>query len=341
MEADFCCAYCGETQSSAFNREHVIPRAFGAFYDESGAEVVLKNRVCSNCNGSFKKFEQRHTRESLDVFFRNKFLVKGRKPNEVKPNPYKKKSDGSWPIIVRGRPPGTSHDVYLQMDSHLGLNERTAAHFVHPKTSELMQIDLHSKLTREELIQRLNDAGYENGIDLNLHCRPGDEDWFKKLFEKENFNLAQNPQPYGIRAYVEGGYRKEDFRSVAKIGFNYILKFNEVGFSGRESCFEAVRAFIRDGVGNQFDFCNIPLLLKSQSTLEKPSHLLSVEASRENGIVAKVHLFATNSDESPLHVIRLGPSPFALNLPIPVCAHRFQIESGQKDSGKAVNLKAL
>jgi hypothetical protein len=136
MKENFCCAYCGETEASAFNREHVIPRAFGAFYDESGAEVVLKGRVCSKCNGSFKQFEQRHTRESFDVFFRNKFLVKGRKPNETKPNPYKKRSDGSQPVIVRGQPPGTSHDVFLQMDSHVGLSEPTAAHFIHPKTDE-------------------------------------------------------------------------------------------------------------------------------------------------------------------------------------------------------------
>jgi hypothetical protein len=175
-------------------------------------------------------------------------------------------------------------------------------------------------------------------MDLNLHCRPGDEDWFKKLFERENVNLDQKPEPYGIRVYAEGGYRKEDFRSIAKIAFNYMLKFNEAGLSGREPCFDAVRAFIRDGEGNQFGFCDVPLLLKSPVSLEKPSHLLSIEASREGGVVARVHLFATNNDESPFHLIKLGPCPFAIDLPNSICAHRFQIESGQKDSGRVFDL---
>jgi hypothetical protein len=117
-----------------------------------------------------------------------------------------------------------------------------------------------------------------------------------------------------------------------------MLKFSKV-FSGREPCFDNVRAFIRHGVGNQFHFCDKPRLLHSPITLVKPSHLLAIEASQGKGIIAKVHLFATNGDESPFHLIRLGPYPFKEATPNPVCAHRFQIDSGIRDSGTVFDLK--
>src|SRR5262245_22649887 len=64
MTANFECVYCRAAQpESAFNREHVVPEAFGTFANN----FVLCNRVCRGCNSYFsKEFELTLGRDSME-----------------------------------------------------------------------------------------------------------------------------------------------------------------------------------------------------------------------------------------------------------------------------------
>ncbi len=326
------CVYCGVANS--FNKEHVVLRAFGKFHDDFGAEIVLADRVCKSCNKSFDRFERRHSQESFDAFFRNRSKVKGRRPNKPKPNPYKAKKNGYRPIIVKAKPPNAQHDILMEVDPKIGPIEQTSAQFLNSKTGELVVVVLTPDLTREELVQDLRGKGYENGNALHIHCREEEVPWVEKLFQKDNFKMGPPPAPYHARGYVEGGYRQEDFRSIAKIAFNYLLKFNNWGLTGHELCFKEIKEFICQGKGNFLQFCSVPGFKTALRLLDGTNHIFRLDANPKDGLIARIHLFATNDNESPYHLIRLGDYPFSIVLLNATIGHRFQIDSGETDSGK-------
>jgi HNH endonuclease len=73
------CIYCKKL-NVVFNREHVIPKAFGSF----GAEtMVLKNSVCQTCNEDFgKEIDQVLSRDSFEDLLRAQILGPQRKKRE-------------------------------------------------------------------------------------------------------------------------------------------------------------------------------------------------------------------------------------------------------------------
>src|SRR4051812_37658358 len=66
------CLYCDETKPlAAFNREHVLPEAFGKYEDN----LVLHHRVCADCNTHLGRELDlplaRDSKEGLDRFEHN------------------------------------------------------------------------------------------------------------------------------------------------------------------------------------------------------------------------------------------------------------------------------
>lgn len=50
MSNSYTCIYCKHTKlKKEFNREHVIPQAFGKFVDN----ITLTNKVCEECNQKY------------------------------------------------------------------------------------------------------------------------------------------------------------------------------------------------------------------------------------------------------------------------------------------------
>jgi hypothetical protein len=79
------CIYC-KSQNRPFNREHVMPQAFGTFEPQS---LVLNDCVCSDCNNYFgRTLEFSLSRDSMEAVLRLRY---GMKPaTEAKELPYKK-----------------------------------------------------------------------------------------------------------------------------------------------------------------------------------------------------------------------------------------------------------
>jgi hypothetical protein len=73
------CIYCRTTRPNReFDREHVLPAAFGAFKDS----LVLHHAVCKLCNSYFgRTIDRRLARESIEGLERYQFGVKP--PEEI------------------------------------------------------------------------------------------------------------------------------------------------------------------------------------------------------------------------------------------------------------------
>lgn len=328
------CIYCQVNDPNDFNEEHIVPRAFGRFRDDTGAEVVLVGKVCASCNNSFSSFERRHAQMSLDAHHRIKSGVKGRRPKKAKPNPYLETGERLRPITINAIHP-SGRQVLMRLDPEKGPVELTSVQFSHPKSQKLIAIDLTPDLNKDLLIKKLNEAGYENGTELAIYCQPEEEKWVEKLFEKEKRKLDEPPVPYSSRARVEGGYRLEDFRSLVKIAFNYCLKFNSLGLLGSEDCFKEVRDFIRFGTGDIANFCAIakPAIVEVEM-----GHVIKFLPSQEEGLIVYIQLFASQSMPTPLHRIRLGTLPSSVASPCKKVAHLFKVANGKSDDGVIVPL---
>ncbi len=322
----------------------MVPRAFGKFFDEDKREAVIPDRVCETCNNSFSKFEMRHARESLDAFQRSQAKVKGRHSKRKKkqkdkggPNPYLQGRNGKRAITIEGWHPD-GYRVLMRDDPEEGAVELTSAQFEHPKTKELIAIDLTPELTKENLRKQLTQAGYENGSQLRCFWRPHEQEWVMNILKDENPKINEPPPPYGFRARIEGGLRNEDFRSIAKTALNYMIRFNALGLTGHETSFAAVKRFIREGIGSVGFFCAVMKPRLPPDGFEKRCHLLKLDISEQNGVVAWIQLFASKDMACVVHRIFLGAYPFSIHVPNQSFGHCFRITPGNTDLGEIIPL---
>lgn len=336
MKNSTLCVYC--KSSGPFNKEHVIPRAFGKFFDPKGQEAVIVHRVCRACNSSFSSFEQSHSRESLDVFFRNRADVKGRRPKERKPSPYRMNKEGGRAVTLYGTSPHFKQPILMELIPEVGIIEQPSVQFINQKSGKPVVIELTPYLTREELERKLKNLGYAQDVELTIFCRPDEVKRIEKLFEKEKLRLNSPPPPYPVRTRIEGKYSKNDFRSIAKIAFNYVMKFNTIGLTGHEAWFEEVRAFIRHGTNHVSNFCFFPNLGIAPTEFNEPCHLIRFDANEHNGLMVRMHLFASRNYQTPLHTVRLSSYPFRIHLPHSTIGHCFKIKPGETDSGELTTL---
>ena len=234
------CIYCVREQDpSAFNAEHVIPRAFGMF-----AQNLTLNCVCAECNDYFgKTIELAYGRDSVEAFLR---LIHGTKPaDEVG-----ELSPSRLSITLGGDDDWSGCHIELkEEDGQVAVNLVPQVRFAHRRGGWIF-------VTEEVLADTVKPlpADIDASQDIRLISRSEQMDerliatlakrgiGFKKKGE------GGGPPPEGGLAPLDLRMRFDAmiFRCVAKIAFNYMASAAGANFTCMDA-FDAARAFIRYG----------------------------------------------------------------------------------------------
>jgi len=242
------CLYCSERKpKEAFNREHVIPKAFGMFKHN----LVIKI-VCCECNSYFG----RH----LDIVLSRDSMegVQRFESGFQKPKPDQRLGRGTrLKPTLRGEYEGAILEYHAPEDGSPGLVVEPIPQIGFGKTEKgpCQWYPLNEVPTLDEL--RKTDIGKEFWIRA-WRCEP---EVAKRVLMERGFNEVEIPpeseevfaKPYSsVEISVSGVFDNVIARAVAKIAMNYLA--HEYPSIARMAACQPVRRFIRYGEGHWQQF---------------------------------------------------------------------------------------
>lgn len=233
------CIYCKKNDIE-FNREHVIPKAFGLF----GAKtMVLKDSVCQNCNEDFgKEIDQVLSRDSFEGLLRAQIL-----------GPQKKKSESFKSRRVKIYFPdnetcGILRGAGLDMDWNTRSLRLLDQIIVRSKSGKLayfyeqeFEREDASKIlalpkgavrvlgTNASKVEALMKLVYDKGVQIK---------------EKQSITPPSELSGHSVPINLEGQIDGRVWRSIAKIVFNYLTFIQGDKFVLKD-VFDPIRDFIR------------------------------------------------------------------------------------------------
>jgi HNH endonuclease len=293
------CIYCLR-EGQEFDREHVIPEAFGTFEPTS---FILYNAVCRECNNWFgRTLDFALSRDSMEALLRFRYGTKS--PSEARDLPYRKielkiGQPGPWfgatvvlepdragkavePVPVAQaafRWKGTQEWTFLVERE---LDADALAAYVKPVPGMLeIRVMGPSRHDHERVLQRLKAAGINFRQESSL-ANPITDDG-KVLVE------------------IEAAVDQTIFRAIAKIAFNYVAHQHGSDFVLR-SDFDDIRKYIRYGMAPAWTQ-RVPVVLPSQRPVlfddlpqmrQTNGHLITFDWNTgQTGFLAQVSLFNT------------------------------------------------
>lgn len=316
------CIYCrSERPSSAFNVEHVIPRAFGTF-----KQSLTLDCVCQDCNSYFgRTVELAYTRDSVEALLR---LFHGTKAaTEAADLPMQRlairlSGDSDWHgchIELKAEDGECVIDLIPQVrfarrggSGWIFVTEEELADLASPLPSDIdpsQQIRLISR--SEEMDQRLIAALHQRGIPFQVRGEAG------------------GPPSVDGLAPIEVAMHFDDviFRCIAKISFNYMAHVAGAELASSHN-FDAIRGFIREG--QSLGYPPVvrrakPILADDTLTVRQTNgHLVTVNWTRDlRHIVGQVSLF-----NGPTYSVSLAPQYSGVWVPLR-SGHHFNLETRQ------------
>ena len=250
------CIYCRrEDPPCGFTREHVVPEALGTFH---GNVVTLTSEVCADCNQYFgDTLDLFLTRDSAEALLRFRHGLKD--PAKVKTMFTRRvrvrlPADGSrWggAHLELAPPPVESTEPYLDLVPQLGVERRDGTGWDYFTCEEIRdRADLAQQIARDygpkQVVLYNSDETRERLLGLLEEKRIP----FKKQDEFRGFPPFETGR---VDAELEFTFDTALARAVAKVTFNYLAKMQRAEFVLRAD-FDAVRLFIRDGVGRPSKF---------------------------------------------------------------------------------------
>ena len=327
------CIYC-RRENVEFDREHVMPEAFGTFEPIS---FILYDTVCKDCNGHFgRTIDQALSRDSMEALLRFKY---GTKPaSQTGDLPYRKirlkiGQPGSWyGATVELQPDGTgkavepvpvpqaafrwrgSSDWAFLLEEQLDDAALAAYAYTLPGTLEIRVMgptpEAHGRV-----VQTLKQFGID----------------FRQQGSLMEPVTVDGTVLIEIRAAVD----QIIFRAIAKIAFNYVAHEHRPDFVLR-SDFDEVRDYIRLGTAPRWA-ARLPVVTPIPNPIlfddtrrlrETNGHLITFDwAPGQMGLMAQLSLF-----NSITYQIRLCPSYSGLWHPEMRRGHHFDIESRKIES---------
>jgi hypothetical protein len=302
------CIYCStEFPSESFNRDHVLPRAFGAFDNNFTLDCV-----CTACNNYFSKhLELRLARDTVEGLERFDHGVR-------EPKDYKSLGRGGrMRILVDEGPFAGALAEFGPSEDGDGLGIPPIPQIGLRRTGEKAFVCYRP----EDFPHRCEWSDIPKGteIDLFFWGLPHEE-VNRVLAEKgfaadvSQFQAMAGPEP-GDRTRCDVVFQVDLTirRAVAKVGFNY-LAFRYGAALCRSHRFDAIRSFIRHGQGDGPDLVKLDQesILWDERGRDKRrlGHLITVESDFESGtIVAQVALFNNNRYRILLAVERFDVDP--------------------------------
>lgn len=291
------CIYC-KSQENTFDRDHVMPEAFGTFEPNS---AVLHDTVCMPCNGYFgRSLELVLSRDSLEALLRLRYGI--RPPSHAKHLPYKK-------LELKVSQPGPWQGAIVVLDA-----DRTGEAMLPVLVPQVAfrwksQSDWTWFLERE-LVDSERIAPYKGSHSGALEIRilvPRASDHVRLVEKLKEFGIkfvkhSVMEQPMtedgGIQLQIAAQVDDTIFRAIAKIAFNYVAWVHGAAFALR-SDFDDVRNYIRYGtrpwwtpVVRPF---KTPILTDDLPHFRQTNgHLVTVNWNyKQTGLVGQVSLFNT------------------------------------------------
>jgi len=293
------CIYC-RRDDQEFDREHVIPQAYGTFAPQS---FILYDAVCKPCNNYFgRTLDFSLGRDSLEALLRFRY---GTKPaSEAKDLTYQKLE------LKIGQPgPWFGATVVLEMDG--------SGKAVEPVP--VLQAAFRWKGSQdwnyfvERDLQPAVLAQYVNPVPGSLEIRvmgPSPEDHERVLealktagikFRQEGALMSPVTNDGQVLVEIAAAVDQTIFRAIAKIAFNYVAHQHGAGFILR-SDFDDVRNYVRWGSAPAWSSL-MPVVLPVRKPIlfddmplsrQTNGHLLTFDWNRrQSGFMAQISLFNT------------------------------------------------
>jgi hypothetical protein len=280
------CLYCLETKElGSFNREHVIPEAFGKFEDN----LVLHGTVCTACNSHFGRTLDlklgRHSIEGLD-----RYEADVKRPDEKTkfggaPTLNARVQDGSF---VDGAEVywAASEDqsrLVLHLFPQFGVTD--GARTVWFRAEELPR--------RDNLLPH----GFAEGRDISVKCVGMDSEPAQEQLAAHGYNTSRPELAGGTAAgdeldiRISGEIDRLLRRAVAKIACNYLA--HQFPGVARMPQTLAARRFVRYGSPEGFDpvgLSSTPMVVGATAEHVPLAHAVAVEW-KAGRLVGDVTLF--------------------------------------------------
>lgn len=290
------CIYCG-SEENEFNREHVIPQAFGTFEPES---FVLYDAVCKSCNQYFgDTLEISVARDSFEALLRLHYGLKqpAEGATELRYGRIELKVDqpGPWfgaTVVLMPDKSGTgleavpvpqiafrwkgSSDWHYVLEKELSDDSAVRAYRrPTPGTLEIRVMGGEER-DRERLVEKLK------AVDIR--------------FAAEGTLSAPVVRDGSLQVEVVAQVDTIVLRTIAKIAFNYVAYHQGADFVLKAD-FDEVRRYVRYGtlpsLGPVVRVSDEPILFDDGPRFRQTNgHLITFDwNSRGSGLIAQVSLF--------------------------------------------------
>lgn len=241
------CIYClAEKDEVDFDREHVIPRAFGTF----DTDTMVLTCVCKKCNGEFgTTIDEKLARDTLEGLDRVQAGLK--KAAEFKTLGHRSTThvqlDKDGPMqgaLAHHVPDPSGNGLAVALLPQVGFSPVGANKFDWFLLRELP--------TRDDLVVR----GYERGTELLIKTWGAPIETCVTALEARGFAgfkvEAQMQPPSGpAKSETVAHMGDPDFRALAKIAFNYLTATTSPQFVLQPQ-FNDIRRYIHAGVRTQW-----------------------------------------------------------------------------------------
>lgn len=316
------CMYC-DSVGEDFPDEHPIARAAGQF---RGLKLI-RDRVCGPCNNAIGQTEQALFRYTYYFLERERYGIEGRDRGNQDEGPFCRSLKGLR-LRLRAIVPGVPYPILVQV-------------FHGDRVEPVPQITLKC---RNELIPYPLPQGLRTSDDLKWYLRESlplgaqiiaawfemsqrdrvrrlIRPFFKKLKQKDTVVTDLPNAERRVAAEFECELDSLAFRAIAKTAFHLWLVEGPDGYTGHESCFRALRRFIRYGEGDWKRFVLLDHGYVIDTIAGAPGAKRSIHAVTFNAtptrLTVKLQLYLSPAqDRAPEYwVVSLGTPPHRIWAP--------------------------
>lgn len=337
------CIYCDEQfDPSKGEGDHILPSAlFGEFqYD------IRFRGCCRKCNTSFGQHEQILAQATPLGQFRA----------IVKPKQTRRKSSRRQRGAKGSRPPRIvvfpiDHGELVELVGDDPRDVRPVDRLtIRDEDGSEHYIRLFKGMTVERLRTDIQKSGSKKHKVIFCSGNPENVESYKTLLDELYPNCRWEDRPdteigvHRVRGRTEFVFSTEAYRAIAKIAFHYYLVHNQRGYRGGEPGFDAVRRYIREGVGDYkhfFDLAGPTFLMHFGETNQgrgtTPGNWCHILAAHEvaDKIVVDLRFFAGPGSKGEVHRVTLGRIHSRIVLPGAFWGHvyHYDMRPGDKYSG--------
>jgi hypothetical protein len=308
------CIYCKEREADA--REHYLPQCLGRFQNFE----PLLDRICQQCNQELgAEIEREFARQSPEAIARSINWIKGQRRGgqhkRVPVSVYQPERIGAEHLYLFASDPETGHTILWQTDKQPGtIKELSQFVVLDADEKPIKHIPVPAAITSG---RDLFELFKEHSVTFPIYkvlviASSGDEERIERMLSEWNVTCPMQRRKGGkISApqIFRGKLGPAYFRTLAKIGFHYALKYIPT-ITSNEGAFRPLREFIRRGIGDAGQF------LSSCDTVSNPNgppgHVLTAVARTHADIVVNMQFFAGCKVALPQWRLILGPNPTTL-----------------------------